>query len=125
MGLDQYMYKLKGNITPNEYEQQLEKITQENGLWTDESDKLIEELQNSLQFKEIAYWRKYYELDDYMQDLYSEVSEGVFNCKYLELDADTIAHLIDLFTDEYTVKVMQQALEYINKGYRIWYSNWW
>lgn len=125
MGLDQYMYKLKGNITPNEYEQQLEEITQENGLWTDESDKLIEELQNSLQFKEIAYWRKHYELDDYMQDLYSEVSEEVFNCKYLELDADTIAHLIDLFTDEYTVNVMQQALEYINKGYRIWYSNWW
>lgn len=125
MGLDQYLYRLKGEITPEEYEEKKEKIIENFGLWTEKANIEIEKLDNFLNFKDIGYWRKYYKLDNCMKEIFHKNRTEEFNCKYLELDYENINYIIEIFKeDENIVKLMKQCLGYINKGYKIWYSNW-
>lgn len=125
MGLDQYLYRLKGDVTQQEYEECLEGINKEYRLWSSKAEQIICLYNKSLDLKRIGQWRKHYKLNNYMQQVFNEKREGDFNCKYLELEYNHIMDIINLYKkDEYTVEVMNKALQYMNKGYKIWYYNW-
>lgn len=123
MGLDQFLYKVKTEMSTDEYYKKL------NELDIDDCDCYNQEqydtLNESINRIEIAEWRKFHKLDNYCTSLYkARNNDDEFNCKYLELNSDDIQNIIEKFGyDEYTLKRMKEALIYINKGYRIWYSN--
>lgn len=124
MGLDQYLYKVKKNISINEYYEMVNKIDRdEYGFLNDEQfKKLCDEICK----KEIGYWRKHYELDHYMECIYRERGgTESFTGKYLELTYDDIKKIMEEIKDEHTTDVMLDALTAINKGYKVWYCNWW
>lgn len=125
MGLDQYLYKVKTNMSTKEFMERRDKLDLDE--WGFLNEKQFDELCNSVNMEEIDYWRKSYDLDKYLTNLYYEKGgTKEFNCKYLELTADDISNVIKHFKDdESIVDSMEKALIQINKGYRIWYENWW
>ena len=123
MGLDQFLYKVKTEMSTYEYYKKLDELDlDEYGFYDEEQ---YDALNKSINRIEIAEWRKFYKLDNYCTSLYkARNNDDEFNCKYLELNSDDIQNIIEKFGyDEYTLKRMKEALIYINKGYRIWYSN--
>lgn len=90
-----------------------------------------------------AYWRKFYHLHDFMNDIYYDKGgEKEFNCEFVRLDLrdlDAIVELLDdkeygfyLSDDEisdehvkYTYEFINRAKEAINQGKSVWYSSWW
>lgn len=125
MGLDQYLYKVKTNMSTKEFMERRDKLDLDE--WGFLNEKQFDELCNSVNMEEIDYWRKSYDLDKYLTNLYYEKGgTKEFNCKYLDLTADDISNVIKHFKDdESIVASMEKALIQINKGYRIWYENWW
>lgn len=125
MGLDQYLYKVKTNMSTKEFMERRDKLDLDKDGFLNE--KQFDELCNSVNMEEIDYWRKSYDLDKYLTNLYYEKGgTKEFNCKYLELTADDISNVIKHFKDdESIVNSMEKALIQINKGYKIWYENWW
>lgn len=125
MGLDQYLYKVKTNMSTKEFMEKRDKLDLDKYGFLNE--KQFDELCNSVNMEEIDYWRKSYDLDKYLTDLYyKKGGTKEFNCKYLELTANDISDVIKHFKDDKSiVDSMEKALIQINKGYRIWYENWW
>lgn len=125
MGLDQYLYKVKTNMSTKEFMERRDKLDLDKDGFLNE--KQFDELCNSVNMEEIDYWRKSYDLDKYLTNLYYEKGgTKEFNCKYLELTADDISNVIKHFKDDKSiVDSMEKALIQINKGYKIWYENWW
>ena len=95
--------------------------------------------------EEIGDWRKHANLHGYMESLY--VARGgteQFNCIPLELTKNDCENIIEFSKgpgfetaqgffwgesnkrdDDETIKHMTKALEYIEKGYKIYYDSWW
>ena len=91
-------------------------------------------------------WRKHSSLQGWMERLWrSKGGEGEFNCVAVELDADDLSALRDdvqasnlpattgfFFgngSDEYykeqDLTFIEEALEFIEAGYKIEYNSWW
>lgn len=124
MGLDQYLYKVKKNITIEEYYDRVSEIDRDEYGFLDEEQ--LEKLCNEIGKKEIGYWRKNYNLDYLLECIYKERGgTESFAGKYLELNYDDIKEIMKEIKDEHTTDVMLDALTAINKGYKVWYCNWW
>lgn len=94
---------------------------------------------------EIAYWRKFNELQGYFERNYNQS-----NCGYTKLGKIDILYLLDILKSpkkrkenltqtegffygrwdytkddiKYTKKVLNEALEYIEMGYAVYYTCW-
>ena len=127
MGLDQYAYRIPKHLRINN-------LTFDNGG--------MDRLHNF----DFYYWRKHYCLDRWMEHLYREKGgKDEFNCNFVELTRKDLDRLIsdikskNLSYDEdeyYSSEELQRdikddldfclkAIDYINQGYCIYYSNWW
>ena len=96
---------------------------------------------------EIGYWRKHPDLHDYIGSLYYKkggIAEYFNGVEYI-LTKEEIEEIIKLSIDrklpksiggfyfgqtedkdnDDTVKLMNEALEYMKKGYEIIYDSWW
>ena len=124
MGLDQYAYKVK----------------RVKGL------KDFSFPKSALVDKEFDYWRKFYGLQAWMEQLYYEKGgKGVFNCVPLKLTEQDLERLErdceedDFYQDHYC-ETVEEEKEYecgylknfikkaqgaIAKGYAVYYSSWW
>ena len=131
MGLDQMAYRIKRGIINEEVP--YNKKT--NGL--DENP--------DSGFEEISTWRKHYELDDWMTDLYwkkgGKGNDGMFNCCWMKLnleDLDELEGLVFmgeiLYNDwpseiesqkECDLEFIKKAKKIIEDGFDVFYSNWW
>ena len=89
---------------------------------------------------ELAYWRKHYSLDVWMQNLYHlRGGTDTFNCKRVDLDAEDLEDLEHAILEgilpegryeyhdykEYDLEFIQNAMDKIYQGYKVTYSNWW
>ena len=131
MGLDQMAYRIKRGIINEEVP--YNKKT--NGL---------DENPNS-GFEEISTWRKHYELDEWMTDLYwkkgGKGNDGMFNCCWMKLSKLDLTELevcllkgeiaysdwpseIDT-QKEYDLNFIKKAKKIIEDGFDVFYSNWW
>ncbi len=131
MGLDQMAYKIKGGIINEEVPYD----NKTNGL---------DENPNS-GFEEISTWRKHYELDEWMTDLYwkkgGKGNDGMFNCCWMKLSKLDLTELevcllkgeiaysdwpseIDT-QKEYDLNFIKKAKKIIEDGFDVFYSNWW
>ena len=131
MGLDQMAYRIKRGIINEEVP--YNKKT--NGL--DENP--------DSGFEEISTWRKHYELDDWMTDLYwkkgGKGNDGMFNCCWMKLNLEDLDELevcllkgeiaysdwpseIDT-QKEYDLNFIKKAKKIIEDGFDVFYSNWW
>ena len=94
----------------------------------------------------LGEWRKHPNLQGWMENLWrSKGGEGEFNCVQVELNGDDLQRLrIDVDhrdlpstqgfffgsnSDEYykdqDLTFVEEALEFIESGYKIYYSSWW
>ena len=131
MGLDQMAYRIKRGIINEEVP--YNKKT--NGL--DENP--------DSGFEEISTWRKHYELDEWMTDLYwkkgGKGNDGMFNCCWMKLSKLDLTELevcllkgeisyndwpseIDT-QKEYDLNFIKKAKKIIEDGFDVFYSNWW
>jgi len=127
MGLDQFAYKTKNDLT----------------LAVDEDA--------SIEKEEIMYWKKHNRLEGWMTNLWeSRGNGGEFNCKYLELDdldLDSLERDVrnaslpktegfffggDSYTVEYKSQLISSDLQFIHNarqaladGFRVFYTSWW
>lgn len=96
-------------------------------------------------FEEIGSWRKHYELDDWMTDLYwkkgGKGNDGMFNCCWMKLNLEDLDELESLvfmgeisYSDwpseidtqkEYDLNFIKKAKKIIEDGFDVFYSNWW
>ena len=78
MGLDQMAYRIKRGIINEEVP------------YNKKTDGLDENPDSG--FEEISTWRKHYELDDWMTDLYwkkgGKGNDGMFNCCWMKLNLE-------------------------------------
>ena len=131
MGLDQMAYKIKGGIINEEVPYN----NKTNGL--DENP--------DSGFEEIDSWRKHYELDDWMTDLYwkkgGKGHDGMFNCCWMKLNLEDLDELESLvfmgeisYSDwpseidiqkERDLNFIKKAKKIIEDGFDVFYSNWW
>ena len=131
MGLDQMAYRIKRGIINEEVP--YNKKT--NGL--DENP--------DSGFEEIITWRKHYELDDWMTDLYwkkgGKGNDGMFNCCWMKLsleDLDELEGLVFMGKISYSdwpseiesqkecdLEFIKKAKKIIEDGFDVFYSNWW
>ena len=111
MGLDQYAYKIL-NFNP-------------------ESPIGFEDDFHKREYEELYTWRKNYELQTWMINLYiAKGGKDEFNCNLLLLTMDDIINLEQWLnennnTDEYTFTFCKLSIEAINEGYKIIYDSWW
>jgi hypothetical protein len=114
MGLDQYAYKIINYIPESSI-----------GFEDDFYEKTYEKL---------YYWRKNYNLQTWMEELY--VAKGgtdEFNCKVLLLTMDDIKNLEQWLNEnededekkENMLTFCELAIDAINNGYTIIYDSWW
>lgn len=145
MGLDQYLFKVKTDLTAEQIQKRLRSI-ERNEEFSDE--KISQEkcdFLDSIGYSEIGYWRKHPNLHGYCEDLwYHRGGDGDFNCDYLELTKEDVLEIIKLSKqnqlpqttgfffgkstnedNEHTIETMEKALEYIHDGYKILYYAWW
>ena len=97
----------------------------------------------------LATWRKYYPLDEYMNNLYLEFGgKGTFNQKKLYLHHAELNDLQECVVDgypdnngdfffvddeeelvaemlDYDLHFIEKARFYLNNEYKIYYTNWW
>ena len=94
----------------------------------------------------LGEWRKHPNLQGWMENLWrSKGGEGEFNCVQVELNGDDLQRLrIDVDhrdlpstqgfffgsnSDEYykqqDLTFVEEALEFIEAGYKVYYSSWW
>lgn len=127
MGLDQYAYRIPRYLRINN-------LTFDNGGM------------DYFHGFDFHYWRKHYCLDRWMEDLYRRKGgKNEFNCNFVELTRQDLDRLIsdiksknlDYEKDEYCsdeelqrdikddLEFCIKAIDYINQGYCIYYSNWW
>jgi len=131
MGLDQMAYRIKRGIINEEVP--YNKKT--NGL--DENP--------DSGFEEISTWRKHYELDDWMTDLYwkkgGKGNDGMFNCCWMKLSKLDLTELeVCLLKGEIAysdwpseiesqkecdLEFIKKAKKIIEDGFDVFYSNWW
>lgn len=116
MGLDQYAYKIMNYIP--------------------ESSIDFEDEFHKKKYEDFYYWRKNYNLQTWMSDLYTtKGGTDEFNCKVLLLTLDDIKNLEkwlnennDDEDDDYrenTLTFCKSAIDEINNGYTIIYDSWW
>jgi hypothetical protein len=131
MGLDQMAYKIKGGIINEEVP------------YNNKTNGLDENPESG--FEEICSWRKHYELDDWMTDLYwkkgGKGNDGMFNCCWMKLSKLDLTELevcllkgeiaysdwpseIDT-QKEYDLNFIKKAKKIIEDGFDVFYSNWW
>jgi len=112
MGLDQFAYKIINYIPESSigFEDDFHKKT----------------------YEELYYWRKNYNLQIWMRELYiAKGGTDEFNCKVLLLTMDDIKNLeIWLNENNYeenqnTFTFCELAIDAINNGYTIIYDSWW
>ena len=131
MGLDQMAYRIKRGII-NEEVPYNKKINS------------LDENPDS-GFEEISSWRKHYELDDWMTDLYlkkgGKGNDGMFNCCWMKLNLEDLDELEGLVfmgeisysnwpseidtQKEYDLEFIKKAKKIIEDGFDVFYSNWW
>ena len=121
MGLDQFAYKIINYIPESSigFEDDFHKKT----------------------YEELYYWRKNFNLQTWMEELY--IAKGgryEFNCKVLLLTMDDIKNLEQWLNenedeeneneyydeeDEKALTFCELAIDAINNGYTIIYNSWW
>ena len=130
MGLDQYAYKTKQDLSIDHGDT--------------EEDVVIEK-------EEIMYWRKHNRLEGWMANLWeSRGNDGTFNCEYVELDESDLDSLEqdvhharlpktegfffgnDSYAVEYKNQLVNSDLAFIQNarqaladGFRVFYTSWW
>jgi hypothetical protein len=112
MGLDQYAYKII-NYTP-------------------ESSIGFEDDFHKKKYEDLYYWRKNYNLQTWMRELYiTKGGTDEFNCNVLLLTMDDIKNLERWLSEneyeenENTLTFCELAIDAINNGYTIIYDSWW
>ena len=122
MGLDQYAYKIINYIP--------------------ESSIGFERDFNKQKYEDLYYWRKNYNLQTWMEELYrAKGGTDEFNCKVLLLTMDDIKNLEQWLNEnkdeededeheenEITLSFCELAIDAINNGYTIIYNScnpWW
>jgi hypothetical protein len=116
MGLDQFAYKIINYIP--------------------ESSIGFERDFHKQKYEELYYWRKNFNLQTWMEELY--IAKGgryEFNCKVLLLTMDDIKNLEQWLNEnkdeenedkvQDTLTFCELAIEAINNGYTIIYDSWW
>lgn len=75
---------------------------------------------------EIAYWRKNYELNNFMETLYNKKGgSGYFNMRVLVLNKDDINKILKQpFITELDAKTFQKSLSIIKDGGLVFYWSW-
>lgn len=102
MGLDMYLY-----------------ITKVERLGKDE-----EEFDTELhRTKQIGYWRKDYELHEWMHKLHGKLTPAEYNCVKTYLDKDQLLQLMNSFPQ--FQDTFGDALEWLERGYHVYYDSWW
>jgi hypothetical protein len=139
MGLDQYAYKVKNQ--PN-----LPAVDAKFSEWSEDTQDLITFVPDT-DIAEIAYFRKYHDLQGWMQNLYHEKGgiDPEFNCNKVELtleDIDNLEEDIKLNrlpstsgfffgtdnTDAYKdpgIEFCENCRDAIKEGCRVFYDSWW
>lgn len=83
---------------------------------------------------EFAYFRKFYPLDDWMRSLYfAKGGDDEFNCNYVEVTKKDLKRLkedskswdMDEYEEEQLKNFVRDAKDYLKRGYKVMYSNWW
>lgn len=113
MGLDQYAYKIMNYIP--------------------ESSTGFEKDFHAKKYEELFYWRKNYEVQTWMSDLYyTKGGKDEFNCRLVRLTMEDIQNLeqwvieeTNNTEEEYTLEFCKLAIDAINQGYTIIYGSWW
>jgi hypothetical protein len=85
------------------------------------------EIDEDFAVEEIAYWRKNYELLDFMKSLYRRKGgEGDFNLKDMVLTSEDIEETMkQSFIGEYDKELLEYALKRIKDGRLVYFWAWW
>lgn len=123
MGLDMYAHKTKGTIT-----------------------KSVDFDTQNLDSEEFHYWRKHPNLHGWMEQLYYDKGgeSDSFNCVNVELDMNDLENLKETIENDELpqtggfffgatdgsekkddLKFVDEAIQSINEGYRVYYTSWW
>lgn len=79
------------------------------------------------QDEELAYWRKYYDLNEYILSNYYEGTENG-NTEHVYLDKDAIEDIYNFIMDdepERGTEFYKEALYALKNGSRVYYWAWW
>ncbi|MCP2041881.1 hypothetical protein L1281_002499 [Neisseria sp. HSC-16F19] len=133
MGLDMYAYAVSAEYADD--------CQHDIRLWEDEQIEPIEAAQADTQF---AYWRKFYQLHRWMEELYYQKGgeDEFFNCRTVRLELEDLDRLeCALGTPEfaslgscgepdpegleYTKEFIRRSREAIDGGQAVFYDSWW
>lgn len=101
-------------------------------------EELLNKLEGKEEYIQVAYWRKFWELQDAIVDI---LGENIENCKEYELDEDNIKSIIDWLEqnkdnkdiNEWSLSDIPNDIKHLNRliaetdfdVYKLIYSGWW
>lgn len=85
------------------------------------------EIDKDFAIREIAYWRKNYELLDFFKSLFQKKGgEGDFNMQDMVLTEEDIKETMKQpFITKYDKEMLEDALQYIENGRLVYFWAWW
>ena len=126
MGLDQYFYRVKTDMTTQQFSDEIKKMDLDKYGFVNQEQ--MDKLEKRVKIKEVGHLRKEYGFDNYMTEIYHEKGRKSFqpNCEYLEVTIEDISDIIKTFyNNSNVIYMMGILLQEISDGYKIWYLTWW
>lgn len=118
MGLDQYFYKARKNIS----EEEIQKLDREKS-YGNINRKRFEEVAKS-----VKYFNKNYELQEIVFEIWQKKKKNddidSFNCQFLNLTKEDIEFIIESSEDERVIEFLKEALKKLEKNNIFFYSSW-